>query len=423
MTNRGVLSVAALVELERSTRSGGHVKCWEHFAEAAARVPQLDLTVYMLSHRPYHESIAANVRIVTLRPVMSTSMLCGLVGGVDGSDLAPYHRQLALRLPRHDVWHLTHTFAFAATALRVGQRHPRPLVASVQTDVPTLTALYAQQVADSMPSPVRTVLRRSGWVGVPAALARRRRNRILARCNYVLASNAADEAELAATLPDIQVSRLRRGIDRSLFHPGTVDRHHLANAYGVPEQAPVVLFVGRVDDTKGAGLLAQAICRLRAEGLPAHLVLAGEGAQTSAIRGRLGNAVSILGHVPQDELPLLYAGCDVVAFPSRSETAGNVVAEAMACGRPVVLPANARTGQWLAHPGVDGEVVDRDDPQAWAAALKSLLCDPERRARMGRLAQLTSECCHPSWADVLREDLVPVWWEALDRTGAGPRSV
>lgn len=409
------LSVAALVELERTPRSGGHVKCWERLAQAATEVSEIDLTVYVLGRSPYREVIGDNARFVGLRPMVSTGVLCGLVGGVDRSDLTPYHPQLARALPRHDVWHLTHSFAFANTALRVAARHPTPLVASVHTDVPTLTALYTQQVAASLPRLVGIALQRIGCVHEPARIARRRRDKILGQCDRVLVSNAADEAEFSASLPTTRLSRLRRGIDRSLFRPIGADRTHLADAYDVPIAVPLVLFVGRIDDTKGAGLLAHAVDRLRTEGLPAHLVLVGEGAGTTAIARRLGSAVSVLGHLPQSELPHVYAGCDVVAFPSRSETAGNVVAEAMAMGRPVVLPINARTGQWLAQPGSDGVLVERDDPHAWAAALKLLLTDPLRRARMGRLAHHTSERMHPSWLDVLREDLVPVWLDVSRR--------
>lgn len=410
------LSVAVLVELERTEQSGGHVKCWERFARAAADVPDLDLSVYVLGERPGVEELAANVRFVSLRPVLGTARVHGLVGGVDDADLAPFHPELARRLPGHAVWHVTHSLAFAATALRLARRRPRPLTASVHTDVPTLTRLYTRQVVDHLPRPLRSAARALRVQDRIAALATRRRDRVLRASSHVLASNRADAREFAAVAPDAQVSMLRRGVDTALFRPSRGDRAWLARRYGVPEDQRLVLFAGRVDVTKGAPLLAESVRRLRGAGSPAHLVMAGAGAAVDQVRTLLGSHATLLGHLPQEELARVYASCDALAFPSRSETIGNVVAEAMAAGLPVVLPEGARTAQWVATPGEDGLLVADDDPAAWADALGSLLADEGGRRSMGRRARRTIEYRAPTWLDVLVEDLLPVWERAAGRT-------
>jgi glycosyltransferase involved in cell wall biosynthesis len=53
-----------------------------------------------------------------------------------------------------------------------------------------------------------------------------------------------------------------------------------------------------------------------------------------------------------------------------------------------------------------------DDPGAWAAAIAELAAAPERRAAMSRVARAYVEASVPSWADVLLEDLLPVWQRA-----------
>nr|WP_050364400.1 glycosyltransferase [Streptomyces fradiae] len=162
-------------------------------------------------------------------------------------------------------------------------------------------------------------------------------------------------------------------------------------------------------------VLAEAVRRLLDTGHPVHLVVAGTGADSPRVRALLGPGVTLLGTVPQERLAQVYAGCDVLAFPSRSETAGNVVAEAMACGLPVVLPAGARTRRWLAAPGGDGLLVADDDAAGWARALAVLVDRPEVRTAMGHRAAGTARLHHRSWERVLREDLLPHWYAVSPR--------
>ncbi|MFF8102111.1 glycosyltransferase [Streptomyces sp. NPDC016640] len=417
-------SVAVLVELVRRDTSGGQVKCWERFARCAARLPErlphgpgdtpLDLTVYFLGDQERTEPLAPHVRYAMLRPVLGTAALRSADGAEDVCDLAPWHPRLAALLPRHDVWHLTHDFAFATTAVRLDRRTarrsgPRPrIVASVHTDVPLLASVYARHLAGRRLPGTHPALdglladRAETWL-------RRRRDRLLARCERVLAPTPQGRAELARTLGPDRVAPLRRGIDHGLFRPDPTARARLAREYGVPADRPLVLFAGRLDATKGVPLLTESVRLLRARGRAAHLVMAGAGAGEDAVRRSLGPDVTLLGTLPQERLARVYAGCDLFAFPSRTETSGNVVAEAMASGLAVVLPEGAHTTRWLTAPGRDGIVVPRDDPGAWADALGRLLDRPALREAVRHRAAATSRHSHPSWDRVLREDLLPVW--------------
>lgn len=406
-------SVAVLVELLRSPTSGGHVKCWERFAEAAARLPEplpdgtrsgLDLTVYFLGERERVDVLAPRVRIVTLRPVLGTAALTSADGAEDVTDLAPYHPRLAALLPRHDVWHLTHCFAYATTAVRLARRSaPAPrLLASVHTDVPLLASVYARYLAGRR-------LPGEFLADLAASRLRRRRDRLLDGCERVLVPTPAARAELARTLGPHRVALLRRGIDHQRFHLDPGARARLGREYGVPADRPMVLFAGRLDATKGVPLLTESVRLLRERGRAVHLVMAGSGTEAGPVRRALGADVSLLGPLPQDRLARVYAGCDVFAFPSRTETCGNVVAEAMASGLAVVLPEGARTTQWLTAPGRDGIVVRHDDPGEWANALDALLGRPHLLAAVRHHAATTARTTHPTWDRVLTEDLLPAW--------------
>ncbi|GAB2875311.1 glycosyltransferase [Streptomyces deserti] len=412
-------SVAVLVELLRNGTSGGHVTCWERFAQSAARLtgrpPALDLTVYFLGEREHVETLAPHVRFVMLRPVLSTAAFISAHGAEDVSDLAPYHPRLAALLPRHDVWHLTHGFAYATTAVRLARGRARRaaapvprLVGSVHTDVPLLASVYARYLADrwlpgSHPAAGAFLADRAEtWL-------RRRRDRLLDSCERVLVPTPEGRVELARTLGPHRVRLLRRGIDHDLFRPDATARARLTREYGLPADRPLVLFAGRLDATKGVPLLTESLRLLRDGGRAVHAVMAGSGAEAASVRRTLGPDVTLLGQLPQHRLAQVYAGCDLFAFPSRTETCGNVVAEAMASGLAVVLPEGARTTRWLTAPGHDGVVVPQDDPRAWADALGTLLDRPGLREAVRRRAALTARDIHPSWDRVLAEDLLPVW--------------
>jgi glycosyltransferase involved in cell wall biosynthesis len=405
------------------------MKCWERFAEAAAGLGPsdlgVDLTVYVLGQRQQVRALSPAVRFVTLRPLLSSAPVVRSLSGADATDLAPYHPALARLLPRHDVWHLTHMFAFAATAARLARAQRRAalpertgVVASVHTDVPALAAAYVRQLADRLPGmggPLRRAAPQCSPDVLAAALVRRVRDRLLRVSDRVLVATASQQAETAQVVGAERVALLGRGIDRERFRPDLAARAELIRAHGIPADRPAVLFAGRVDASKRVMVLAEAVRRLRDEGRAVHLVVAGSGPDSGRVAALLGGDVTLLGPLPQDRLARVYAGCDVFAFPSLTETVGNVVAEAMACHLPVVLPADARTTGWLASPGQDGLVVAHDNPAGWAAALAGLVERPAWRTAMGARGGATVDRLHRSWTQVLAEDLLPVWHQVAPR--------
>jgi glycosyltransferase involved in cell wall biosynthesis len=99
---------------------------------------------------------------------------------------------------------------------------------------------------------------------------------------------------------------------------------------------------------------------------------------------RLGvqDAVSFTGQLDRDGVDDQLRRSTVCAFPSKWESFGNVVAEASAVGRPVIV-SDIGAFRDLVQDGATGHVIAQDDPDAWVAALTELLRDRDRARSMG----------------------------------------
>lgn len=412
------MRIAVCVDLERSERSGGQVRFWEKLARAAARAePNFDLTVHVQGRRHAIEALAPHVRFVAHRPVLSTQWL-GLSPEVpDHTDLAPFHPGLWRHLRQADVIHTTDAyFAYARTAALARRRFGARLVNSIHTDTPAYTRLYSARL-------IRRFLGKSALAR--AAIERwhlperlgagmtRKLQRHLALCDHVLITAVTDRAALGR-IPEDCLSVMRRGIDKQLFNPGKRDRAKLSALYGVPEDAFVLGFVGRIDSGKSVMTLADAAHRLLAAYPRLHVLIIGEGVEAPRIRALLGDRVSLPGTLEGEALAHAYASADAFVFPSRVEFTPNVVLEAKASGLPVLVAPASRL--YVRRDGIDGAIVPEVEPEAWAQRIRTLIEDTAMRAVMAREARAEIVEHEPSWDDVLVEDVLPAWRQAMRRT-------
>jgi len=149
-----------------------------------------------------------------------------------------------------------------------------------------------------------------------------------------------------------RTQRWARGVDGALFHPGARD------ALALPR--PIHIYVGRVAPEKNL----EAFLGLD---LPGSRVVVGDGPDRARLQARHPQ-VHWLGKRVHEKLPALYDAADVFVFPSRTDTFGLVMLEAMACGCPVA--AFPETGpRNVVNPGVSG-VLDTDLARACRGALQ-----------------------------------------------------
>jgi glycosyltransferase involved in cell wall biosynthesis len=179
-----------------------------------------------------------------------------------------------------------------------------------------------------------------------------------------------------------RIWRIQRGVDLDLFNPARRDRGVLAR-WGIVDE-PVALYVGRLSREKNLEALTSAWAKIHAARPDAKLLVVGaEGplAKTFKAPGMIET-----GGLFGDELAAVFASADVFAFPSETETFGNVVVEAAASGLPSVV---ARAGASHEHvvEGSTGLVIDGKKPQELADAVLALFADPIRRWQMRAAAR------------------------------------
>jgi glycosyltransferase involved in cell wall biosynthesis len=158
-----------------------------------------------------------------------------------------------------------------------------------------------------------------------------------------------------------------------------------------------LLHIGSREPRKNPEVLFAAAAALL-ESHDLRLVLTGKPSDGEAVWvERLGERLRFLGFVEDDELPALYAGAAALVFPSFDEGYGLPVAEALACGCPVVC---SRTG---ALPEVGGEAALYADPnrvESFIAQLRRLIADPDLA---GELRERGLRRSDRGWDDVAAE--------------------
>jgi glycosyltransferase involved in cell wall biosynthesis len=227
---------------------------------------------------------------------------------------------------------------------------------------------------------------------VNVVLRRRTARWVAARVLPWAQAAVAVSGALAEELTSLGVARSRiavvpNGVDRSLFFPR--DRQAERAALGVPGDASVVLFVGRVEPQKGVGELLAAFDRLRSRMPRAVLVMIGDEPRAHEVEGgvrcRADGAVRFLGPRPHSEVARWMGASDLLALPSWSEGTPNVVLESLASGRPVVATPVGGIAEVLSDPDA-GVLVPPRDANALARALEFALradWDPKRVSARG----------------------------------------
>lgn len=189
----------------------------------------------------------------------------------------------------------------------------------------------------------------------------------------------------------------RRGIDMKAFNPDKKDpemREFLTD--GEPEK-PLLIYVGRLSPEKRVDWLADIF----EAGMDVRLAFIGDGPYRAVLETQLNDKpVVFTGFLQGEELQKAYASADIFVFPSKNETLGNVVLEAMASGVPVITPTEGGQIDHVIH-GKTGLLFDADDPEAMLAAIEYMLNHEEERRAISIAA--LEHLKEISWANIFNQ--------------------
>jgi glycosyltransferase involved in cell wall biosynthesis len=183
--------------------------------------------------------------------------------------------------------------------------------------------------------------------------------------------------------------RIPNGFDTEIFAPD----EHLAAAFrarfGLESSEPLALSAGKLVRGKRLDRGIDAVAQVKLNGRPPTYVLCGDGPEERELRNRAERAgvrLLVTGMIDQTALRGAYNAAEVVLHTGR-ETFGNVVGEAMSCGRTVACVREGAAPEVIGADGETGVLVPPDDVGALASALTELLNNPERRRMIGSAAR------------------------------------
>jgi glycosyltransferase involved in cell wall biosynthesis len=198
-----------------------------------------------------------------------------------------------------------------------------------------------------------------------------------------------------------------------VFAPHAIDNERFANsaddeqglafrrAQGVADEDVVILLPAKLEPIKNPGLLLDAFEALANP--KCHLFFAGSGPLENALRLRGHANVHFLGFRNQSQMPAIYRAADLVVLPSRSESWGLALNEAMACGRAVLASDSVGAAVDLVQRGQNGWIVRANEFESLVEQLQAAISHGRSglSAFGDRSRQLISNWTIPAQADAI----------------------
>lgn len=298
------------------------------------------------------------------------------VFGVSGFPL-PLYPELKLALPRPaigealvafqpDLIHTVNPAVLGLGGLYYSKTLKIPLVASYHTHLPQYLKYYGLGMLE----------------GLLWELLKAGHNQ--ARLNLCTSTAMVDELAYRGIQ---RLALWQRGVDIETFQPGLRSQEMRSRLSQGHPDSPLLLYVGRLSAEKEIDQIKPILKAIPS----ARLALVGDGPYRAELEKHFADThTCFAGYMTGRELGAAFASADAFVFPSRTETLGLVLLEAMAAGCPVVA---ARSGGIpdIVQDGVNGYLFDPEDPQGAIAATQQLLANHSQRETLRHNARREAE--------------------------------
>ncbi len=349
-------------------------------------LPKVDGIVTRLRHTVDHLQRMGNQVLVVAPEGGITEHKGAQVYGVSGFPL-PLYPELKLALPRPaigealerfrpDLIHVVNPAVLGLAGLYYAKTLNLPLLASYHTHLPEYLQHYGLGMLEGLL-----------WELLKAGHNQARIN----LCTSTAMMDALSSHGIE------RVALWQRGVDTEMFQPHLASREMRSRLSQGHPDAPLLLYVGRLSAEKEIEQIKPVL-----ESIPqARLALVGDGPHRQNLEKHFaGTPTHFVGYLQGLELGSAFASADAFVFPSRTETLGLVLLEAMAAGCPVVA---ARSGGIpdIVEDGVNGFLFDPTVENGAIAATQRLFANPEERETLRRNARREAE--RWGWAAATRQ--------------------
>lgn len=275
-----------------------------------------------------------------------------------------------------DIFHTQHPFIIGRLGIRYGERYGIPTIFTNHTRYDLYAHYYAPIVSESL----------------GAALLEAYLPSFTSKCELVIAPSPSIRDRLLSYGVTQRIEVIPNGIEVARFQnpQSVIDKHEI----GLPKEAKVVIYVGRVAPEKRLPLLLQAFAAAVSDLPDTYLVIVGDGPDMDDLRDRtvkagLSGRVVFVGGVPYSKVPSYLAMADAFATASNTEVHPLTVLEAIAAGLPVVGVKGPGVGDIIVD-GRNGLLCD-DDVANFSVRLHRIMSDALLRARLAAQARKDSE--------------------------------
>lgn len=279
----------------------------------------------------------------------------------------------AMKRLKPDIIHVHSPFLLG----RLGARHARSMGIPLVFTFHTLYDLYTHYVPFGQ--------------NIARQITRRYYREFCNGCDMVIVPTGVIEDHLRNNGVVTEIKIVPTGIDIENFRPG--NERYIHKKHGLPDDARVLLCVGRLGQEKNHRFLIDVYARMLPKYPDTRLVLVGGGPEEACLKSQAADLgimdnVVFTGTVDRQEVVKYYCSSYLFVFASVTETQGLVLGEAKAAGVPSVAVNAFGVSEMVIH-GEDGFLTENSQ-EDFQSRLETMLSDRELRDRMGSAARINA---------------------------------